>query len=57
MEAKEKINSGEAGLGELELILDEAKGVVREVKGTQEAMEDAKMFRMLCQVVKEVSEG
>jgi len=57
VEAKEKINSGESGLSELELILDEAKGVVREVKGTQEAMEDAKMFRMLCQVVKEVSEG
>ena len=38
------------------LILMEAEQILKDVKGTQEAMEDAKMFRMLCQKVREMSE-
>jgi len=37
-------------------ILAEAKEVVTKVKGTQEAIEDAKMFRLLCSTVKAMSE-
>jgi len=37
-------------------ILQEANQILKDVKGTQEAMEDAKMFRMLCQKVREMSE-
>ena len=32
-------------------IIKEANDVLRDVKGTQEAMEDAKMFKLLCQTV------
>ena len=32
-------------------IISEANEVLRDVKGTQEAMEDAKMFKLLCQTV------
>jgi len=41
---------------EFKNILKEAKSVVHKVKGTQEAIEDAKMFRLLCHTVKEMSE-
>jgi len=41
---------------EFAAILAEAKNVVSKVKGTQEAIEDAKMFRLLCATVKEMSE-
>jgi len=37
-------------------IIKEANDVLRDVKGTQEAMEDAKMFKLLCQTVREMSE-
>jgi len=37
-------------------ILSQAKNIVSKVKGTQEAIEDAKMFRLLCHTVKEMSE-
>jgi len=41
---------------EFKNILAQAKNIVTKVKGTQEAIEDAKMFRLLCHTVKEMSE-
>ena len=37
-------------------LLKEANDILSQVKGTQEAIEDAKMFRLLCQSVREMSE-
>jgi len=37
-------------------LLKEANDILAQVKGTQEAIEDAKMFRLLCQSVREMSE-
>ena len=41
---------------DISAIMTEANDVLKEVKGTHEAMEDAKMFRMLCHKVREMSE-
>ena len=49
---KEGIKSGDVFSG----LLEEAKQVVTGVKGTHEAIEDAKMFHALCQFVREMSE-
>ena len=55
-ERKDQRKSGEVNEEELQGLLEEAKDVVSGVKGTQEAIEDAKMFRALCQLVREISE-
>lgn len=41
---------------EISNIIKEANEVLGQVRGTQEAMEDAKMFKLLCQTVREMSE-
>jgi len=41
---------------EFSSLLKEANDILAQVKGTQEAIEDAKMFRLLCQSVREMSE-
>ena len=41
---------------EFSKLLKEANDILSQVKGTQEAIEDAKMFRLLCQSVREMSE-
>jgi len=52
---KDKFASGTDNEG-ISAIMNEANDVLKEVKGTHEAMEDAKMFRLLCQLVREMSE-
>jgi len=57
LEEKDKIKSGNAGESEvLGGLLQEAEEVVAGVRGTHEAIEDAKMFRELCKTVRELSE-
>ena len=54
---KDNIKNGNRGNSEvLGGLLNEAKDIVSRVKGTQEAIEDAKMFRELCKTVREMSE-
>ena len=50
------LHSKDGAAEDFNLILQEATQILKDVKGTQEAMEDAKMFRMLCQKVREMSE-
>jgi len=52
---REKFTS-ETDSEEFNHIMNEANEILKEVKGTQEAHEDAKMFRLLCQLVREMSE-
>jgi len=52
---KEKLAAG-GDNSEIETIIQEANEVLSQVRGTQEAMEDAKMFKLLCQIVREMSE-
>ena len=52
---RDKITSGTEN-EDLTKIINEANEILKEVKGTHEAMEDAKMFRLLCQLVREMSE-
>lgn len=52
---REKYTAG-AENEEFSNLLTEAKDILASVKGTQEAIEDAKMFRLLCQSVREMSE-
>ena len=52
---KDGIKSGD-GNEVFGALLEEAKEVVAGVKGTHEAIEDAKMFHALCQFVREMSE-
>jgi len=54
-ENKDKIKRG-ADNEEIKQMLDEAKNIVNNIKGTQEAIEDAKWFKDLCQFVRELSE-
>jgi len=42
--------------GDINEIIKEANEVLGKVRGTHEAMEDAKMFKLLCQTVREMSE-
>ncbi len=55
LEKKDKIKSGNDN-DEFKKLLKEATEIVREVRGTQEAIEDGKLFRALCQTVREISE-
>jgi len=52
---KEKYAAG-VDSEEIGEIIKEANDVLGQVRGTQEAMEDAKMFKLLCQTVREMSE-
>ena len=54
-ENKDKIKTGGEN-DEFRGLLEAAKDIITGVKGTQEAIEDAKMFRALCQTVRELSE-
>jgi len=55
MQFKDKFTAGENS-EEFAEILQEANQILNSVKGTQEAIEDAKMFKLLCQSVREMSE-
>ena len=56
-EFREKMRNGaEVDNDELKTLLGDAKDIVSEIKGTQEAIEDAKMFNAFCQIVREISE-
>jgi len=52
---KDKFTAGE-DTEEFAALLQEANQILNSVKGTQEAIEDAKMFKLLCQSVREMSE-
>jgi len=52
---REKFTAGEDS-EEFASVLKEANEILAQVKGTQEAIEDAKMFKLLCQSVREMSE-
>lgn len=54
-EHKDKFTAGEDS-DEFAGLLKEANEILASVKGTQEAIEDAKMFKLLCQSVREMSE-
>jgi len=52
---REKYAAGGDG-EDIAAIIQDANRVLSDVRGTQEAMEDAKMFKLLCQTVREMSE-
>ena len=54
-ENKDKIKRG-GDNEELKQLLDEATNIVNNIRGTHEAIEDAKLFKALCQLVRELSE-
>merc|ERR1712098_439342 len=56
LQANREKYTSETDSEEFSLIMNEANEILKEVKGTQEAHEDAKMFRLLCQLVREMSE-
>ena len=57
---KEKLEENRENIGgdneEFKRLLDEAVSIVNKIKSTHEAMEDARMFKALCKLVREFSE-
>ena len=55
---REKIRKFKPGDGtDFNVLLAEAKDILPQVRGTEEAMEDSKMFMELCQKVNEILEN